>query len=167
MELQEKVVALAAGALLFAAAASGFGTLYAVPKSAKPLTSLPGITADAGKLAVRAMEAAPPADAIDEITGDAQDVSVTGEGSLSAKSPAHKTSAKAVPAKPKVRFPIDINTASADMFDALPGIGPTLAGRIIAHRKAIGRFKSIEQLMDVKGIGEKKFADMKKLVVVK
>lgn len=167
MELQEKVAALAAGALLFAAAASGFGTLYAVPKSAQPLTALPGVTADAGKLVVKTMEAAPPASAIDEITGEAQAAGIADAGSASAKPPAHKPSSKALPAKPKVRFPIDINTASADMFEALPGIGPTLAARIIAHRKSIGRFKSIEQLKDVKGIGDKKFADMKKLVVVK
>ncbi len=167
MELQEKVAALAAGALLSAAAASGFGTLYAVPKSAQPLTALPGITADAGKLAVKAMEAAPPASAIDEITGEAQAAANADADDSATKPPAHKPSAKAVPAKPKVHFPIDINTASAGMLDALPGIGPTLAARIIAHRKSIGRFKSIEQLMDVKGIGDKKFADMKKLVVIK
>jgi len=167
LELQEKVAALAAGALLFAAAASGFGTLYAVPKSAQPLTSLPGITADAGKLVVKAMEAAPPASAIDEITGEAQASADADAADSAAKPPSHKVSAKAVPAKPKIHFPIDINTASAGMFEALPGIGPTLAARIIAHRKSIGRFKSIEQLKDVKGIGDKKFADMKKLVVVK
>lgn len=167
MELQEKVAALAAGALLFAAAASGFGTLYAVPKSAQPLTALPGITADAGKLVVKAMEAAPEvADIAEELAGGTSAPAISA-GLVESGKPAHKPSAKAVPAKPKVRFPIDINTASAGMFEALPGIGPTLAARIIAHRKSIGRFKSIEQLKDVKGIGDKKFADMKKLVVVK
>ncbi len=167
MELQEKVTALAAGALLFAAVASGYGTLYAVPKSAQPLTALPGITADAGKLTVKAMKAMPEvADIASELVGEAPE-SANSAKLVGSSTPARKPSAKAVPAKPKVHFPIDINTASADALDALPGIGPTLAARIIAHRKSIGRFKNVEQLMDVKGIGDKKFADIKKLVVVK
>ena len=47
-----------------------------------------------------------------------------------------------------------VDTADADTLDTLPGIGPALAGRIIAYREEHGPFKSGEELMEVKGIGE-------------
>lgn len=50
--------------------------------------------------------------------------------------------------------PVDINTADAETLDTLPGIGPALAERIIAYREEHGPFKSGEELMEVKGIGE-------------
>lgn len=55
-------------------------------------------------------------------------------------------------AKPKV---ININTANADELDELPGVGPVIAQRIIEYREAMGGFKSLEELIEVKGIGEK------------
>jgi competence protein ComEA len=48
----------------------------------------------------------------------------------------------------------------------LPGIGPTMAANIIAHREANGPFTTIEAIMDVPGIGEGKFAAMKDLITV-
>ena len=51
-------------------------------------------------------------------------------------------------------FPIDINTADADRLDALPGIGPVLAQRIIDWRTANGPFTDPEQLLEVDGIGQ-------------
>ncbi len=49
---------------------------------------------------------------------------------------------------------VDLNRASAEELDALNGIGPALAQRIIEHRETIGPFESVEDLRDVKGIGE-------------
>ncbi len=50
---------------------------------------------------------------------------------------------------------ININTASAqELVDFLPGIGKTKAENIVAYRKAIGGFKSVEELIEVKGIGQ-------------
>ena len=62
-------------------------------------------------------------------------------------------------------FPININTASEKELDALPGIGPAIARRIVEHRSS-QPFTKIEDIMLVKGIGEKKFAKLKELITV-
>jgi len=59
---------------------------------------------------------------------------------------------------------LSLNHASATELDSLPGVGPVLAGRIVSWRKAHGRFTSIEQLRDVSGVGDAKFADLKSLI---
>jgi competence protein ComEA len=57
-------------------------------------------------------------------------------------------------------FLVDLNTATVADLDALPGIGPVLAQRIVDHRTAHGRFGSVEQLNDVSGIGPAIFAQL-------
>lgn len=61
---------------------------------------------------------------------------------------------------------IDINKAGAATLESLPGIGPKLAGEIIRHREERGRFSSVEDLLSVKGIGEKKLSAIRDLVTV-
>lgn len=61
---------------------------------------------------------------------------------------------------------VNLNTASAGELDALPGIGPVLAERIVAHRAAEGPFTSVEQLDDVPGIGPAIAAELAELVTV-
>ena len=61
---------------------------------------------------------------------------------------------------------LNINTANAELLQNLPGVGPAMADRIVSHRKENGPFSDPEQLMDVSGIGEKKFARMKPFVRV-
>ncbi|PSL00965.1 competence protein ComEA [Murinocardiopsis flavida] len=61
---------------------------------------------------------------------------------------------------------IDLNTATLEQLDTLPGVGPVLAERILDFRTENGGFRSIEQLQDVSGIGEKRFADLRDLVSV-
>lgn len=62
--------------------------------------------------------------------------------------------------------PININRATAGELDALPGIGPVLASRIIDYRKANGPFISVDDLQKVSGIGSAKFAQFKSKVRV-
>jgi competence protein ComEA len=61
---------------------------------------------------------------------------------------------------------LNLNTATMDQLDELPGIGPTLAAAILAERDERGGFKSVNELRDVSGIGEKRFADLRDLVSV-
>ena len=53
--------------------------------------------------------------------------------------------------------PVNINTADTAELETLPGIGPTLAGRILEHREASGPFRCLTDLMDVEGIGSAVF----------
>ena len=62
--------------------------------------------------------------------------------------------------------PVNLNTAGVEELDSLPGIGESLAGRIIAWREANGPFENIEQIMEVSGIGEAKFAELKDRITV-
>lgn len=55
---------------------------------------------------------------------------------------------------------LDLNTATAEELEALPGIGPTLAGRIVEWRQAHGAFRSAEDVMSVRGIGEATYAQI-------
>ncbi|MBC7247844.1 MAG: helix-hairpin-helix domain-containing protein [Actinobacteria bacterium] len=61
---------------------------------------------------------------------------------------------------------VNINTADADELEKLPGIGPTLAERIVSYRENNGGFRSVEDLKKVSGIGEKKFAELRDLVEI-
>ena len=62
--------------------------------------------------------------------------------------------------------PIDLNVATADQLDALPGIGPATAAAIIAYRRDHGPFSSVEQLLEVRGIGPSKLEQIRSLIVV-
>ncbi|MFT4201683.1 ComEA family DNA-binding protein, partial [Gordonia sp. (in: high G+C Gram-positive bacteria)] len=59
---------------------------------------------------------------------------------------------------------VDLNTASADQLDALPGVGPVTAKAIIDWRTAHGRFTSVDQLAEVDGIGPARLARLRDLV---
>ena len=61
---------------------------------------------------------------------------------------------------------LNLNTATQAQLEALPGIGASLAQRIIEYRQKSGGFKKIEELMNVKGIGEKSFLKLKPLIAV-
>jgi competence protein ComEA len=66
----------------------------------------------------------------------------------------------------EVKKRINLNTADAKSLEELPGIGPTLAERIIAYRDKKGGFRSVEELKQVSGIGEKKFEEIRDMVEI-
>jgi competence protein ComEA len=61
---------------------------------------------------------------------------------------------------------LNLNTATVEQFDQLPGVGPVLAQRIIDYRAQHGAFRSVDQLQEVPGIGVRKFAEIRDLVAV-
>jgi competence protein ComEA len=72
----------------------------------------------------------------------------------------------AASAGPVPGAPVDVNTATAEQLDTLPGVGPATAAAIIAHREQHGPFSSVDQLLDVRGIGDAKLEQLRDLVSV-
>ena len=67
----------------------------------------------------------------------------------------------------EITYPININTATAEeLSDGLDGIGEVMASRIIEYREKVGEFTDISQLMEVQGIGESKFNNIKNYITV-
>jgi competence protein ComEA len=62
--------------------------------------------------------------------------------------------------------PLDLNTATVAQFDALPGVGPVIAGRIVAWRQQNGRFNRVDDLAEVQGIGDATLEKLRPLVRV-
>ena len=71
------------------------------------------------------------------------------------------TTSTSRPTAPSATGPIDLNTATLDQLDDLPGVGPVLAQRILDYRTEHGRFTTIDQLQEVSGVGTKKYEDLK------
>ncbi|MGW5131672.1 helix-hairpin-helix domain-containing protein [Streptomyces sp. NPDC004135] len=60
--------------------------------------------------------------------------------------------------------PVSLNTATLDQLDTLPGVGPVLAQHIVDYRTQHGGFRSVDELREVNGIGDRRFADLRNLV---
>ena len=71
-----------------------------------------------------------------------------------------------VPAGAASGQPLDLNTATADQLDALPGVGPVLAQNIVSYRTEHGGFRSVDELRQVDGIGDSRYERLKDLVRV-
>jgi competence protein ComEA len=85
---------------------------------------------------------------------DGQQIVVPKRGAAAA------ASAAAAPGAPP-SAPISLSSASVAQLDTLDGIGPTLAQRIVQYREAHGGFRSVDELKQVEGIGEKRFAALR------
>lgn len=67
---------------------------------------------------------------------------------------------------PTITFPINVNTADKEEFMALPGVGEVLAQRILDYRTEQGSFSAVEELLNVKGIGEKRFEEILEFITI-
>jgi comEA protein len=67
---------------------------------------------------------------------------------------------------PAVTEKVNLNTATVEQLRTLPGIGPAMAKLIVEHRTKAGKFTRIEEIMNIKGIGEKKFQKIKDRLTV-
>ncbi|QKW06426.1 helix-hairpin-helix domain-containing protein [Streptomyces sp. NA04227] len=89
-------------------------------------------------------------------------VAVTGPGAASARTP---TATGGVPgAGGAAGTPVALSTATVEQLDALPGVGPVLAQHIVDYRTQHGGFRSVDELRQVNGIGDRRFADLRTLV---
>lgn len=91
---------------------------------------------------------------------DAQQVLVPKRGQAPA------SGGEAGPGPPGGSALINVNVATPEELETLPGIGPVIAGAIVQHREEHGPFSSVDQLMDVSGIGEARLAQIRDLVTV-
>jgi competence protein ComEA len=78
--------------------------------------------------------------------------------------PSSGTSRDPTQSNPKTLAVVNVNRASAEELERLPGVGPVLAERILELRRQRGRFSSVEELLEVRGIGPKKLEDMRPYV---
>ena len=77
-----------------------------------------------------------------------------------------RASERTTPAAKAASGPLNLNTATVAQLEALPGIGKSVAERILEYREKSGGFKKVEDLMNVRGIGEKSFLKLKPLITV-
>lgn len=80
--------------------------------------------------------------------------------------PARARSASAARPRATASAPVNINGATLAQLQTLPGVGASTAQRILDYRQKNGGFKKVEELMNVKGVGEKSFLKLKPFVVV-
>jgi competence protein ComEA len=93
------------------------------------------------------------------IVGGPAPAAGTGTGGTAAGGTAGAAAGGVLPAAP-----VSLNTATADQLDTLPGVGPVLAQHIIDYRTQHGGFRSVDELREVNGIGDRRFADLRNLV---
>jgi competence protein ComEA len=92
-------------------------------------------------------------------------VALAATGSAAEQKPAAPAKA-ATAAKATASSPVNLNTATQAQLETLPGIGAKAAERILEYRQKNGTFKKVEDLMNVKGIGEKAFLKLKPMITV-
>ena len=87
-------------------------------------------------------------------------------GSSATAAAAQEKAAKPKPAAAASTNPINLNTATLADLQGLPGVGAATAKLIVEHREKNGGFKKVEELMNIKGIGEKSFLKLKPMLTV-
>lgn len=99
-------------------------------------------------------------------TAEGADYSITTQKQIPEGPLEEDGTAESEPEEPAYTGPVDVNTAGLDELETLNGIGPVLAQRIIDYREEHGRFQTVEELLEVKGIGQKTLAKFRDDVTV-
>lgn len=97
---------------------------------------------------------APPAEGLTVVNIDSSSISLEESPELD------------MPIVPDAEHPLDLNAATEEELDLLPGIGEVLAGRIVQYREEHGPFQSPEDLLNVDGIGESTLADIRDRIII-
>ncbi len=61
---------------------------------------------------------------------------------------------------------VNLNTATAEQLQTLPGVGPAMAKRVLEYRAKVGKFTKVEEILNVKGFGEKRFQKIKDRLLI-
>lgn len=104
-----------------------------------------------------------------EILNDGQKIYIPFKGEVAGNATGVTSSSSSTSINSATSIPtgkININIASVEELDSLPGIGPAYASRIIDYRSSHNGFKSIEEIMEIKGIGEKTFEKLKDQITI-
>jgi len=125
--------------------------LYRLPAGSRIENAIVAAGGATGKAQLEAVNLAAP-------VADGEQVLVPGPGAAAA-------AAGTPGGAPSPSAPLDLNTATAEQLDALPGIGPVTAQKIIGYRAAHGPFHAVDELQGVPGIGPAKMAELKGLVI--
>ena len=135
--------------------------VHALPRNSRLIDALEaagGLTADADQEQLN----------LADYVRDGQRVYVPGIGTPPPPSPTPSgAQGREAESSDRVGAPINVNTASAAELEALPGIGPAYAQRIIAYRETHGPFTDPAQLMEVKGIGKLRYERIKGEITVR
>lgn len=149
-------------------AAPGVYTLPVGSRINDAIVAAGGMTPDANKDAINLAERVSDGEQITVPAAGEAPIPVSGGFQTTPTRAASSTASRAK--TPTAQLPpagkVNINTATAEELDALPGIGPVLAQRIIAYREANGPFKSVADIVNVPGIGSALLAKLKDLITV-
>ena len=152
----------ATGLYVHVAGAVGRPGLYRVPEGSRVAAAVDAAGGPSGRAELAGVNLAAPLQ-------DGQQVVVPlrtrgGGGGAAAGAAGAAAPGSAAPGSAVPGAKLSLSTATVEQLDALDGIGPTLAQRIVEYRDAHGGFRSIDELREVEGIGEKRFESLREAV---